>query len=184
MWSLNLLPVFKNLIHKIVWNEMELNSYRGSCHRFIPRCLTLVNGLHEIFPVNKLSNWIRLSTTHCLLVINLLQEGGGVDGAGRQAGLSLVWMFLPLLLLLLLQTLVSGCFNAQRPNTPRLVAVKLQHGVKKEREGVYVKNHLSIFPCFGLPLWGQGIFYLAKSTGIAPPPGSRISNWQLLAPAS
>lgn len=73
MRSLNLLPVFKNLIHKIVWNEMELNSYRGSCHRFIPCCLTVVNGLHEIFPVNKLSNRIRLSATHCLVVINLLQ---------------------------------------------------------------------------------------------------------------
>lgn len=53
---------------------MELNSYRGSCHRFIPHCLTLVNGLHEISPVNKLSNSICLSTTHCWLVINLLQR--------------------------------------------------------------------------------------------------------------
>lgn len=83
MWSLNLFPVFKNLIHKIVWNEMELNSYRSSCHRFIPRCLTLVNGLHEIFPVNKLSNWIRLSTTHCWVVINLLRGAGGRMGARR-----------------------------------------------------------------------------------------------------
>lgn len=63
---------------------MELNSYRGSCHRFIPRCLTVVNGLHEIFPVNKLSNRIRLSATHCLVVINLLQPCGAVEW--RDAG--------------------------------------------------------------------------------------------------
>lgn len=66
---------------------MELNSYRGSCHRFIPRCLTVVNGLHEIFPVNKLSNRIRLSATHCLVVINLLQPSRAVGwrDAGQEA---------------------------------------------------------------------------------------------------
>lgn len=81
MWSLNHLPVFKNLIHKIVRNEMELNSYRSSCHRFI-RALFNVGQWPswDSPPVNKLPNWIGLSTTHCLVVINLLQPCGWMDG--------------------------------------------------------------------------------------------------------
>lgn len=93
MWSLNLLPVFKNLIHKIVWNEMELNSYRSSCHRFIPRCLTLVNGLHEIFPVNKLVIE-SASPRHIVWLLLILQRLRRTDGAcSTESGLDVCFMF-------------------------------------------------------------------------------------------
>lgn len=142
MWSLNLFPVFKNLIHKIVWNEMELNSYRSSCHRFIPRCLTLVNGLHEIFPVNKLSNWIRLSTTHCLVVINLLRRAGGRMRA------CMAWVWPGCCFCISLDVL----FHRRRTSAEFVDTVKLQPAVMRE-----LQHHLSAF--FSLSLFWSPEFH-------------------------
>lgn len=62
---------------------MELNSYRSSCHRFIPRCLTLVNGLHEIFPVNKLVIESASPRHIVWLLLILQQQRRRTDGAYR-----------------------------------------------------------------------------------------------------